>query len=55
MKGNGKMIFSMAKEKKCGPTGLSMKENMCKGKNTALESIVGMMAQCIKESGTKTK
>lgn len=51
MKVIGKMTYSMVMEKKLGLTVLSMRENILKVKNMAVDYIFGPMVQCIRETG----
>ena len=51
----GKMTYSMAKEKKLGPTGLFMKEIIRQEKSTVLVYTVGTMVRDMRENGRKIK
>lgn len=55
MKVNGKMIYSMDKVLKNGPTVQNIKVNMLEEKSMEWEFIVGTMVQDMKVSGSKTK
>ena len=55
MKVLGKMIYNMAMAKKLGWMDQSIRETTSKERNMVTVSILGMMAQDMKESGKKIK
>ncbi len=55
MKAFGKMIFSMATEKKHGPMAPFIKETTNKGRNLDMVDMSGMTDQNTKVTGLKTK
>jgi hypothetical protein len=53
MKAIGKMIFSMAMERKFGQITLSMKENIMKAKSMVKVHMYGLMEVCTREIGLR--
>ena len=55
MKATGKMIYSTVEERRLGQMAQFMKEIINKERSMALEFIVGVMAQDMRESGKKIR
>ncbi len=55
MRGSGGMTCSMARERRCGLMGRSMKGSINRGRSMDMEYTAGMMDRCMMESGARTK